>query len=56
MYYGDSLFTTINLSFCSWVRSVLFEFLRPEEKRRAFRGVLRPITKSVKFSTRLEGQ
>ena len=34
MYYGASLFTSINPSFCSWVL-LFFEFLRPEDKRRA---------------------
>ena len=32
MYYGASLFTSINPSFCSWVLLFL-NFLRPEDQR-----------------------
>ena len=37
MYYGVSLLTSINPSFCCWVL-LFFKFLRPEEKRRALQG------------------
>ena len=57
MYYGAYLFTSINPSFCSWVLLFLnFYDLKTSVEPYRARGVLKPTTKFVKFSTRLEGQ
>ena len=54
MYYGASLLTSINPSFCSWVLLFL-NYYDLKTIVEPYRGVLRRTAKFVKFSTRLEG-
>ena len=53
MYYGGSLFTSINPSFCSWVLLFL-NFYDLKTSVEPYRGVLRPTTKFIKVSMKLE--
>ena len=56
MYYGASLFRSINLSFCSWVLLFL-NFYDLKTSVEPYRGVLRPTTNFSEFggAVRREG-
>ena len=54
MYYGASLFTSMNPSFCSWV-PLSFEFLRPEDQRRALQECTETNNKVCKIFNEVGG-